>query len=319
MKIKELVNNNMEKIEIFVVIVEHLKNGYNNKENINIHKVISAFFLKIFNNEDIGKSKLKLLSDIKEKKLKLLYNINLNKKINIEKINYNVVKHEEKKELTIEFDIKYNKSENVNVYKLIPEYIYNKIHKIHKINTKKEKYLFLFYIIVGFDTGQFWGLHPNIYNFINNNYKNSIECFASPFNNNIENYYSLLYPIDKYYGSKGDFFENFLKINYNVYVINPPFIDTIILKVFDMIEEKLKYNHIQIFLYIPQWDDIFLPWYNKISNKYNTVLCKLNKNDSIVYDYIAAKPLKATFGTYFIYINNLVNKFCDLMNNKIEN
>jgi hypothetical protein len=317
MKIKELVNNNMEKIEIFVVILEHLKNEFNNKLNINIHKVISAFFLKIFNNEDIIKSKEKLLSDIKEKKLKLLYNINLNKKINIEKIKYNVIKHEEKKEYTINFDIKYNNSENVTVYKLIPEYIYNKIHNVN--NENKEKYLFLFYIIVGFDTGQFWGLHPYIYNFINNNFTNCIECFASPFNNNIENYCSLLYPIDKYYGSKGDFFENFLKVNYNVYVINPPFIDTIILKVFDMIEEKLKYNRIQIFLYIPQWDDIFIPWYNKISNKYNTVLCKLNKNDSIVYDYIAAKPLKATFGTYFIYINNLLNKFCDLMNNKIQN
>jgi hypothetical protein len=308
MNINELINNNTEKIEIFVIILEHLKNEFNNKLNINIHKVISAFFLKIFNNEDIEKSKKKLLSDIKEKKLKLLYNINLNKKITIDKIKYNVIKHKEKKEYTINFDIKYNKFENVNIYKIIPEYIYNKIHNIN--NKKKEKYLFFFYIIVGFDTGQFWGLHPYIYDFINKNYTNSIECFASPFNNNIENYFSLLYPIDNFYGSKGDFFENFLKVNYNVYVINPPFIDTIILKVFDMIEEKLKYNHnhnhIQIFLYIPQWDDIFIPWYKTISNKYITFLCKLNKNDSIVYDYIAAKSLKATFGTYFIYINNFV-------------
>ena len=313
MNINELINNNTEKIEIFVIIVEHLKNEFNNKLNINIHKVISAFFLKIFNNEDIEKSKKKLLSDIKEKKLKLLYNINLNKKITINKIKYNVIKHEEKKEYTINFDIKYNKFENVNIYKIIPEYIYNKIHNIN--NRKKEKYLFFFYIIVGFDTGQFWGLHPYIYDFINKNYTNSIECFASPFNNNIEDYFSLLYSIDNFYGSKGDFFENFLKVNYNVYVINPPFIDTIILKVFDMIEEKLKYNynhnHIQIFLYIPQWDDIFIPWYKTISNIYTTFLCKLNKNDSIVYDYIAAKSLKATFGTYFIYINNFVHDFLE--------
>ena len=306
MNINELINNNTEKIEIFVIIVEHLKNEFNNKLNINIHKVISAFFLKIFNNEDIEKSKKKLLSDIKEKKLKLLYNINLNKKIIIEKIKYYVIKHEEKKEYTINFDIKYNEFENVNIYKIIPEYIFNKIHNIN--NKKKEKYLFFFYIIVGFDTGQFWGLHPYIYDFINKNYTNSIECFASPFNNNIENYFSLLCPIDKFYGSKGNFFEHFLKVNYNVYVINPPFVDTIILKVFDMIEEKLKYNnnYIQIFLYIPQWDDIFIPWYKTISNIYTTFLCKLNKNDSIVYDYIAAKSLKATFGTYFIYINNFL-------------
>jgi macrodomain Ter protein organizer (MatP/YcbG family) len=309
MNINELINKNTEKIEIFIIILEHLKNEFNNKLNINIHKVISAFFLKIFNNEDIETSKKKLLLDIKEKKLKLLYYINLNKKITIEKIKYNVIKHEEKKEYTINFDIKYNQFENVNIYKIIPEYIFNKIHNIN--NKKKEKYLFFFYIIVGFDTGQFWGLHPYIYDFINKNYTNSIECFASPFNNNIENYFSLLCPIDKFYGSKGNFFEEFLKVNYDVYVINPPFVDTIILKVFDMVEEKLKHNHVQIFLYIPQWDDIFLPWYKTISNKYITFLCKLNKNDSIVYDYIAAKSLKATFGTYFIYINNYVHNFLE--------
>ena len=100
MKTKELVKNNMEKIEIFVIILEHLKNEYN-KENINIHKVLSSFFLKIFNNEDIDKSKDKLLSDIKEKKLKLLYNINFNKKINIERIKYNVIQNEENSNYTI--------------------------------------------------------------------------------------------------------------------------------------------------------------------------------------------------------------------------
>lgn len=306
MKIKELINNNTEKINIFVIILEHLKNEYNNKENINIHKVISSFFIKIFNNEEINQSIKKLLLDIKIKKIKLLYNINFNKKIQINKIKYNVIKNIEKNIYTVQFNINYNNSENVIAYKQIPKYIYNKINNIN--NKKKEKYLFFFYTIVGFDTGQFWGLHPSIYNYINNNYKDCIECFASPFNNNIDKYYSLLYPIDKYYGSQGDFFDNFLKNNYNVYIINPPFIDTIILKVFDMIEEKLKDNHIQIFLYIPQWDDIFIPWYNKISNKYYTISCKLNKNDSIIYDYIASKSIKATFGTYFIYINNLVNK-----------
>ena len=106
MNIKELVNNNIEKIKLFIIILEHLKNEFNNKLNVNIHKVISAFFLKIFNNEDIENSKQKLLLDIKEKKIKLLYYINLNKKITIEKIKYNVIKHQEKKEYTIIFDIK---------------------------------------------------------------------------------------------------------------------------------------------------------------------------------------------------------------------
>lgn len=311
MKIKELVNINIDKIKLFIVILDHLKEEFNKKQNYNIHKIISEFFLKILNNEDIDNSIKKFLFDIKEKKIHLLYNINLKKKITINKIKYKAIKEKEKKEYIINFNIKYNNNENINFFKVIPEYVYIKIHK--HINNKIEKYLFLFYIMVGFDTGQFWGLHPDIYNFINNNFNNCIECFASPFNNNINDYFSLLYPIDKYYGSKGDFFSKFLNLNYNVYIINPPFIDTILLKVFDMIEEKLKYNNIQIFLYIPQWDDIFIPWYNKIKNNYNTMLCKLEKNDSIVYDYIANKPLKANFGTYFIYLSNLVQNFCNIM------
>lgn len=311
MKIKKFINENINKINLFVIILDHLKDEYNNKYNYNILKVISEFFLKILNNENIEDSKVKFFSDIKEKNLTLLKNINFNKNIKINKIKYNIIHNSEQKEYTIKFNIKYNNNQEINIFKLIPEYIYRKIHIDE--NKKKEKYLFLFYIMVGFDTGQFWGLHPYIYNFINKHYNNCIECFASPFNNNLNQFCSLLYPIDKYYGSKGDFFENFMKLNNDVYIINPPFVETILVKVCDMIEKKLENNYIQIFLYIPQWDDIFLPWYKRISNKYNTILCKLDKNDSIVYDYIANKPMKATFGTYFVYINSLVKKFCTIM------
>jgi hypothetical protein len=42
-------------------------------------------------------------------------------------------------------------------------------------------------------------------------------------------------------------------------------------------------------------------------------MCKLNKYESIVFDYIANKPIKASFGTYFIYINNISSKLCNIM------
>ena len=104
-----------------------------------------------------------------------------------------------------------------------------------------------------------------------------------------------------------------MESNYEAYIINPPFVDVIIIKVLDMIEQKLKKSYMQIFLFIPQWDDIFLPWYEKISKQYITNLCKLNKDNSIVYNYIENKPLKANFGTYFIYINNITTKLCETM------
>ena len=165
--------------------------------------------------------------------------------------------------------------------------------------------------MVGFDTGQFWGLHPNFYNYIKENYKKTIECFASPFNNNLNDYFSLIYPVDKYYGSKGDFFENFLKVKYDIYIINPPFVESIINKVLILIEEKLKTKDVQIFTYIPQWDDLILPWYNKMSKTYYLKIFKLKSNNTMLFDYINNKSIKDTFGTYIICINNISYSLCN--------
>ena len=51
MNIKELVNNNIEKIELFIIILEHLNNEFNNKLNVNIHKVISSDEIELIHKE----------------------------------------------------------------------------------------------------------------------------------------------------------------------------------------------------------------------------------------------------------------------------
>jgi hypothetical protein len=326
MNIKKYYYNNIEKINIYIIFLDHLKNEYNNKKNYNVHKIMSEFFLQIFNNEDIQVVKTKFLKDIKYKKITLLYDIDFNKKIEIKKIKYSIKQNNEI--VNINFTIKYNDNK-INIYKNIPNKIYNKIKK-----KGKEKYLLFFYIIVDFDTGQFWGLHPNFYNYIKENYKNTIECFASPFNNNLNDYFSLIYPIDKFYGSKGNFFENFLKVKYDIYIINPPFVESIISKVLLLIEEKLKTKVVQlaskltleplnealqIFIYIPQWDDLILPWYNKMSETYYLKIFKLESDNTMLFDYINNKSIKDTFGTYIICINNISYSLCNKIKSDLHN
>jgi hypothetical protein len=312
MNIKKYYYKNIEKVNIYIIFLDHLKNEYNNKKNYNVHKIMSEFFLQILNNEDIQVVKEKFLKDIKYKKITLLYDIDFNKKIEIKKIKYSI---KQKNEIVnVNFTINYNDNK-INIYKNIPNKIYNKIKK-----KGKEKYLLFFYIIVGFDTGQFWGLHPDFYNYIKKNYKKTIECFASPFNNNLNDYFSLIYPIDKYYGSKGDFFENFLKVKYDIYIINPPFVESIINKVLLLIEEKLESQEsVQIFTYIPQWDDLILPWYNKMSKTYYLKIFKLESDNTMLFDYINNKSIKDTFGTYIICINNIFYSLCDKIKSDLHN
>jgi len=306
MKILNYVKKNIHIIKLYIIFLDHI--GIENYNNYNINKLLSEFFLKLINNEKMEDIITYFNKSINDKNLTMLKNVDFNKKIKINKIKYEVKQENDK--YNIKFIIEYNNEKIITIIKILPRYAYLKI-KNNKY--KVEKYLLLFYIILGFDTGQFWGLHPRFYKFIEGHFKNSLECFASPFNNNLKDYFSILYEIDKYYNSKGDFFKNFLNINYEAYIINPPFIDSIIIKTLDLIEKKLSLNAVQIFLFIPQWDDIILPWFNKIKIKYVNSFCNLKKNQSIVFDYIQNKELKASFGTYYIYINSISYKLCNIM------
>jgi hypothetical protein len=254
MNIKKYYYKNIEKVNIYIIFLDHLKNEYNNKKNYNVHKIMSEFFLQILNNEDIQVVKEKFLKDIKYKKITLLYDIDFNKKIEIKKIKYSVKQNNEI--VNINFTINYNDNK-INIYKNIPNKIYNKIKKKGK---------------------------------------------------------------EKYYGSKGDFFENFLKVKYDIYIINPPFVESIINKVLLLIEEKLESQEsVQIFTYIPQWDDLILPWYNKMSKTYYLKIFKLESDNTMLFDYINNKSIKDTFGTYIICINNISYSLCDKIKSDLHN
>lgn len=296
------------KYQIFILILEKIKN---NKFTYELNRVISDLFLALFNNFDINKTINKFKSDINNKNIKILKNIDFEK---IDDIKINKIIHNEKiinDNTIVIYEFIYNNTLSVKYSKKIPNTILNKL-KINEIYPK----LILKYSMIGFDTGHFWGLHPKIYRYIKRKYKNPLECFASPFNHNLNKYYSLFPSIDKYYGSIGNFFEDFMKADNDIFVINPPFVEDIMNKVFNYILKKSSSNpNCDFFIYIPAWDDIVLPWLNKQKEIRKTYLCNIKKYQSIVYDYINHKSIESTFDTYIIYItnsNNNVNNLCNL-------
>jgi hypothetical protein len=152
----------------------------------------------------------------------------------------------------------------------IDKKIYNRSIKLTNMDDIKKIHtkiciLVLIYKILGMDSGHFWGIHPKFYEIINDKYENIIECFASPFNSNLKDYYSPIKSTDKYFGSKGNFFKNFLKDKYDVYIINPPFTEIILNKMLKMTFEKLKKDdNIILYIYLPYWKDIIDPYIKQI-------------------------------------------------------
>ena len=172
--------------------------------------------------------------------------------------------------------------------------------------------------MIDYRSGQFWSVNKDFYL----NFDNSIECFSSLFNHTLNNFFSL-FDEEIIYGSKGNFFSKFLESNYKYYLINPPFTESIILKMFDFIIKKIRIikdiKEIVFILYLPGWYDIidkFLNEVNKI-NKINnkqlfTKLKKYNQGEVVLFDYINNKYIKPMFKSCIIVISNIENNIIDL-------
>jgi hypothetical protein len=89
-----------------------------------------------------------------------------------------------------------------------------------------------------------------------------IECFASPFNRRMENYYSIFEEDSEYFGSKGNFFQmvaqngGILTQNQK-YEINPPFdldLMVVVAKIIDKTFRARKPN-ITVCAFFPNWRD----------------------------------------------------------------
>lgn len=293
-------------ILLYSFIKDNISNC-SNKNKYEYDKISSFLFIDLYNdiinehiyfdnyNKAISKLNCQPI-DFKKIKNYKLYKIKVGKKPES-----NVVKYKYK----IKFIVN-------NIKKSI--YITSEILKtnsIFKFNKKIDKILLL-YTIIGLNTGLFWGIHPSLYHYIENIEEKSIECFASPFNHSLKNYYSLL-EIDTKFNSKGNFFKNFIDSKYNVYLMNPPFTSEIISRVFIEIEKKLEIDECHIYLYIPKWDDINVPFYNKMKDKFSIWQYNLLYGKSHIYDYMNQINIINKFNLTIFYITNKFNqKYYDI-------
>lgn len=165
--------------------------------------------------------------------------------------------------------------ENINMNK-----IYNNISVVEKINTLEYKNIKLNYNdqikkkTSGVDINKIFQmlLRYQILNiegqggvqaavpekfmqYINKNLDVSFECFASPINRYFDSYCSIFYYSDKYFGSKGSFFDNIFVEGF--YEVNPPFSENLMKNMVIYIESLLKNTNkpLSFIIILPKWED----------------------------------------------------------------
>ncbi len=96
----------------------------------------------------------------------------------------------------------------------------------------------------------------DVYDFIKKyNYEDqTLESFAGTLNSNLINYCSLFYDLEKYFGSKGSFFNlNLSECKYNIIVSNPPYITNIMDLSATILVNFLNCNNSMVIVVIPDW------------------------------------------------------------------
>lgn len=162
--------------------------------------------------------------------------------------------------INVLFFIKNKRLQNILENILIPEEVYEKM--ISNYNGYEE-YLDLYiwiiifrYQLLGSNNHQL-GVLPKIIYQMEKDYNLKFECFASAINCTHKNFCSIYDDIEKYFGSKGNFFN--YKIVEGTYGFNPPYqkeiINKGIYKILDHLEEayEKKFN-LTFILTIPIWD-----------------------------------------------------------------
>jgi hypothetical protein len=276
-----------------------------NSRKYDIEKYKGVFFIGLINNSN---NILEYFNSLETELNRIGCKISIsrdNYKFNIKSISYQIIKSNNLD--NYRYFLTYLDANSEPVTKVLETSILQN-NIIYKSN-KPFHLLLLIYHILGLNTGLFWGFIPSTCLKIANKYNNNIiECFASPFNHTLDKFYSVLYSLDKDFGSLGNFFDRFLEDEYLINMMNPPWTEELIMRTFDIIKLKMKKHKCVIYLYIPQWDDINIPFYNQLKDICITYKTDLVSRKSYTYDYMNNKKIVCTFNTTIFLIHNLDDK-----------
>ena len=191
-----------------------------------------------------------------------------------------------------------------NIY--IPLKVYNRLkNRYNGPENCFDNYVWIIlfrYNLLGSNNHQL-GILPCILDKMKIDFKLSFECFASSLNSHIDNYCSIYYDVEKFFGSKGSFFN--LVPEYGTYSFNPPYQIDIITRGIDKLLNNLsnaeKKNNILTFIItIPIWDKIGKKF---IKDNYNVD----NKNEIDYGNFeVISKMKNSKFfcGLRMVYKNN---------------
>ena len=164
--------------------------------------------------------------------------------------------------ITFPFKIRDKRQENIINNILIPEYIYKKLEsRYNGPNDKLNEYIWIIvyrYQLLGSNNNQL-GVLPNILNKMNTDFNLDFECFASAINSTSNNYCSIYYDVEKYFGSYGSFF-NLIPLE-GTFGFNPPYqkevMDKGISKILDCLDNAtLNNKNLTFIITIPIWDKL---------------------------------------------------------------
>jgi hypothetical protein len=227
------------------------KNDY---EYLNI---LDRLFINLFNNISPTESFAKARSECVEKRLDPVKTIDYLKSI------YNSYNVQE----DVETDIKKYSTQRklgttdktlIDLYEFL-------VKKYPNVLVEELTKCCLRYYTVGM-RGQQWALNTET---LSKFPTTTVECFASPFNNYFNEYYSL-FEEDKAFGSLGRFSKDVAIVDDRVYYLNPPFTPRILEMIPDTIKTMKK-----CVVITPNWDDS--EWFKKLEEYTDTCTQRVEK------------------------------------------
>lgn len=155
-----------------------------------------------------------------------------------------------------------------------------------------------------YQSGHLWSIPLEAYDYLYNK-QFQVECFASPMNHYLPDYYSM-FDSDSKFGSIGNFFTNFLSSKKERFVINPPFSYVMIRRVCEFCVNRRNSPRTTILLYGPNWEKggIQDAYATVIAAYPNSIVREIPEKKHYIYNYSTGGKVPAVYAAKIILVSD---------------
>jgi Phosphorylated CTD interacting factor 1 WW domain len=160
-----------------------------------------------------------------------------------------------------------------------------------------------------------WSLPDIIFQELSQIFLNRLsgELFASPLHTYLSTYYSL-FNTDRFFGSQGDIFQNTTPLPPGIYECNPPFIESIFIKISAFLLKNLAYAsqfpdyHLTFIFIMPGWLDsqAYIAFRDSPFKRYEIIL---SKRQHTYLEPQTLRTVQASFNTHIIILSTQPKPF----------